>query len=69
MYTYICTYTYTYKITYICVYVYTYVHTHHIFIHSNVSDQVGCFHVLAVVNSAAMNTGVHVFFWIMVFSR
>ena len=42
---------------------------HHNFIHSSVDGPLGCFHVLATVNSAAVNTGVHVFFWIMFFSR
>ena len=31
-------------------------------------DNLGCFHVLAIVNSAAVNIAVHVSFWIMVFS-
>ena len=29
----------------------------------------GCFHVFAFVNSAAMNTGLHISFWIRVLSR
>ena len=49
----------SYSIEYIC----------HIFIFSSVDGHLGCFHVLAVVNSAAMNTGVHVSFRIRVFSK
>ena len=39
-----------------------------LFIHSSVDGHLGCFHVLDVVNSAAMNTEVHVSFQIIVFS-
>ena len=41
---------------------------HAFFIHSSVDRYLGCFHVLAIVNAAAMNVGVHVSFLIMVFS-
>ena len=41
---------------------------HILFIHSSVDGHLGCFHVLTIVNSATVNTGVHVSFWIMVFS-
>ena len=41
----------------LCVYIY-----HILSIHSSVNGHLGCFHVLAIINSADMNTEVHVFF-------
>ena len=39
-----------------------------IFIHSSVNGHLGCFHVLAIVNGIAMNTGMHVSFQAIFFS-
>ena len=41
---------------------------HNFFIHSSVDGHLGCFHVLAVVNSAVMSNGIHVSFSILVSS-
>ena len=38
------------------------------FIHSPVDGRLGCFHVMAIVNSAAMNNGIHVSFSVLVSS-
>ena len=41
---------------------------HNFFIHSSVDAHIGYFHVLAIVNCAAMNNWIHVSFSILVFS-
>ena len=46
---------------YVCVY-------HIFFIHSSLDGYLGCFHVLAIVNIAAVNIGLHMSFRVVVFS-
>ena len=46
---------------YFIVYIY-----HSFFIHSSIDGHLGCFHVPAIINSAAVNIGVHVSFSIMI---
>ena len=41
---------------------------HSCFIHSPLDGHLGCFHVLVIVNSAAMNAEIHVSFLIFVSS-
>ena len=48
---------------YVCVYIY-----HIFFIHSSVDGHLGCFHVLATGDSAAMNIRVPVSFQVIVLS-
>ena len=41
---------------------------HNFFTRLSVNRHLGCFHFVAIVNSAAMNNGIHVSFSILVFS-
>ena len=41
---------------------------HNLFIHSSIDGHLGCYHVLATANNAAVKNGIHVSFSILVSS-
>ena len=70
----VCIYVYIYlSVSYTYIYIYTeeiYIHIFYIyiyvyrscFIHLSVDGHLGCCHILAIVNNASMNIGMHVSF-------
>ena len=53
----------------VCIHTHTHTHIYHIFFfHPSVDGHLGCFHVLAIVNSATVNIRVHISFQMMIFS-
>ena len=47
--------------------IYQYLFTYHIcFIHSSINGHLGCFHILAIIDSAVLNIGLHISFRISV---
>ena len=66
-------YVYPCCIWHCCIHFHGWVHSimdlyHIFFIHSSDDEHLGCFHVLTIVNSSAVNIRVHVSFWTMFFS-
>ena len=56
---------------YVYIHIHTYTYIYHIFICIKLFIRwwdLGSFYVLIIVNTAAVNTEVHVYFWSMVFS-
>ena len=50
-----------YSIVY-CVYIHTHTHPHILFIRCSVDGHLGCFHILVIINSAAVNIKARVSF-------
>ena len=45
----------------VCIYIYIYIYIYSIFfIHSSIDGHLGCSHVLAIVNNAMVNMGMHI---------
>ena len=54
---------------YMCARAHTHTHTPNLIFPSYADGHLGCFHVLPIISSAAMNTGMHLSFQIKVFSE